>query len=114
MDHIPSLRANILEVANPRQREARLLDQLKQRLDRAATGLPRTAASGGAESDDAAVSVREDLEAANELVSEISKLNEEHSGPADGILARALDAVIPGGGTVPFPSAATPAPCVAN
>ncbi|HXK36653.1 MAG TPA: hypothetical protein VJ553_03670 [Candidatus Paceibacterota bacterium] len=113
LNYIPSLKANIIEVVNPRMKETRLLGDLQRHLDDAAALLPE---AGEQASDDDIAEGYEALQKAQEVLDEVTTINEENSGTARNIVTKALDAILPGG-TVPtpvpdVPSSVSPVPCV--
>lgn len=89
IDNVLFLKANILEVVNPRVQEGKLVEQLQTTLTKIQNA-----------STDA---TRDKLIAeSQELIDEITKLNEEHSGIVDGVVSKVTEALL---GTPPSPSA---------
>lgn len=107
VDHIPSLRANIIEYANPRIKEARLLTELQTHIDTAASvtiSSPATRQAAAAK--------------ARAIVAQIAEINDDNSGMIPVVVekivnvAQSVTPMLPAVVTKFLPDAltATPAP----
>lgn len=87
VNNVPYLKANVLEVVNPRVQEGKLVEQLNTTLTKL---------------DDATTSAARDklITESKALLQDITDLNEEHSGVVDGIISNVTDALL---GTPPSP-----------
>jgi hypothetical protein len=78
--HVPSLRANIIEYANPRIKEARLLTELQTSIDAAASATISSPAVRQAAATKA-----------KSLVAQISELNDKNSGLVPTVVEKVID-----------------------
>lgn len=81
IDNVPFLKANILEVVNPRVQEGKLVETLQTKLTDIGSAATNTA--------------RDKLIAeSQELIDQITKLNEEHSGIVDGVISTVTEQLL--------------------
>ncbi len=90
---VPSLKANILEVVNPRAKEARLIKSLTDNLDTLDEDLSRVAgaAAGGTST---AAKNKKLVDESQALLKEIADINQEHSGLVSGVVDSVVDSLI--------------------
>lgn len=86
---VPPLKANILEAVNPRIKQQRLVDELKENLDALTLDLAKTNIGTVA-----ATKTKTLIAESQMLLQQVSELNEEHSGVVSGIVEKVVDAVI--------------------
>ena len=114
----PDLKANMLEIINPRIKEARLLGELNKNLGKLESRFSGVSEVTPSDEADVRFTDREVLEQARELVGEIETINKKNSGRVRNTVTRILDTFIPGGREVldsQEPTALagdTPEPCV--
>ena len=113
LNYIPSLKANIIEVVNPRMKETRLLGDLQRHLDDAAALLPE---AGEQASDDDLAEGYEALQKAQEVLDEVTTITEGNSAPARNTAPKAVASILPGASCPTpvrdVPSSVSPVPCV--
>lgn len=128
VDHTPFLKASIIEMVNPRTKEARLLESLRTHLDTAVSlvaeeeeGVKKTGQEGdtGFMPDDSTYQARvaQALEGAREVLDDVVALNDEQSGTARQVVTKTLTAVLADTSTAPTPvpqESASPSPVAGN
>jgi hypothetical protein len=108
VNNVPSLKANILEVVNPRVQEQKLVQKLQTTLTDAGNAATNAA--------------RDKLIAESQaLLKSIADINDNHSGIVDGVVSKVTDTLLgtPTATQTPIPSPvssakaseATPSPC---
>jgi len=124
VDHTPSLKASIIEMVNPRAKEARLLEDLRTHLDTAVSlvtegkeEIKKTGEEGdqGVAPDDSTYQVRvaQALDDARKVLDDVVTLNDEHSGTARQVVGETLTAVLADTSVTPTPvpqESAAPSP----
>ncbi len=100
---VPSLKANILEVVNPRVEEGKLVQKLQETLTKIDTATRTTGA--GQEDTDALI------KESKELLQSIADINEEHSGVASGIVSKVADVVFGAESQTTVTVTVSPPPC---
>lgn len=90
IDNIPSLKANVLEIVNPRVQEGELVRTLQQTLEELDSAVP----GSGAASATTIQKSKQLISESKDLLRQISDINEEHAGVTTGIITKAVDALI--------------------
>jgi len=103
VNNVPSLKANILEVVNPRVEEGKMVQQLQDTLTKLDDSISQTGAGK-------TTSTKALVTQAQQQLQNIADINSEHAGVADGVVGRVTDALfgnIPTATSQPSVSVAT-------
>lgn len=107
IDRIPWLKANILEIVNPRIQEGELVRTLQQNLEQLDAVLPKDGAATSA----AIRKSQRIIAESRDLLEQIADINDRHDDVMDGVVAKVVDALIdPIFSSVAPTPAATPVP----
>lgn len=109
IDRVPWLKANILEVVNPRIEEGKLVQQLRENLVK----LDSVVSGGAATSGDAtsALQTKKLVKESQGLLQQIADINDSRDSATAGIITKAVDVLI---GAVASPAVTASLPTTAS